>query len=82
MRGSRWIARWWSGWHKSDLASLTEQLDEPGYWTDGMVRLSPYEFTAIAEMNGRALARNPTLPISPLLVWVDGRGLIKAIKVG
>ena len=80
VRRSFSITRFWRGWSKYDLESLRGKLDNPGAWSDGMLKLTRHEYLALQELNSQNTARNPRAKTSPLLVWIKNQGLVSAIR--
>ena len=68
------------GWTQRDIETLEKALDNPGFYDGGIVKLTRLQFRALKERNRRAEQNKQTLKISPLLVWVKGRGLFPAVK--
>ena len=69
------------GWRtEQDFEGLENALDDPRSYDGGIVKLSRLQFTALEERNRRVSQNKRTLKISPLLVWVEGRGLFPAVK--
>jgi len=69
-------------WGELDVASLSRKLDDPGFYSGGgIVRITAKEHRAWPELNRRLMASNKRALRSPLLAWVDGRGLYPVIRV-
>ena len=82
-RDFRSVARhargYWPIWR--DLDGLSKRLDDPAWWfSGGIVKVTRPQFRALPERNRRVVASKDSVTISPLLVWVEGRGLIQAIR--
>ena len=76
------VARsYWRGWSESDLASLSQKLDEPSYYSGGIVSITVKEHRAWPELNRRVKANNNRALRSALLAWVAGRGLHAVVRV-
>lgn len=76
------VARsFWRGWSESDLGSLSRKLDEPAYYSGGIVNITAKEHRAWPELNRRVTASNKRALRAPLLAWVAGRGLYPVIRV-
>jgi hypothetical protein len=71
----------WRGWNESDLASLGRKLDDPLCYSGGIVKITAREYRAWAEFNRRVTASDARALQSPLLAWVEGRGLYPVIRV-
>jgi len=70
----------WRGWSEQDLEALETTLDSPGSYSGGIVKMNQQQFRALDERNRRVVQAKRTVKISPLLVWVVGRGLCSAVK--
>jgi hypothetical protein len=68
------------GWTERDIEALENALNDPRSYDGGIVKLTRLQFTALEERNRRVAENKRTLKISPLLVWVKGRGLFPAVK--
>jgi len=68
------------GWTERDIETLEETLADPRYYDGGIVKLTQFQFRALEERNRRVAQNKLLVKISPLLVWVRGRGLFPAIK--
>lgn len=68
------------GWTERDIESLENALGDPRSYDGGIVKLTQLQFRALEERNRRVAQNERTLKISPLLVWVNGRGLFPAIR--
>jgi hypothetical protein len=71
----------WRGWGEADIVSLTRKLDDPGAYSGGIIKISTREQRAWAELSRRLIASRKTTIRSPLLVWVEGRGLYPMTRV-
>ena len=71
----------WRGWNESDLASLGRKLDDPLCYSGGIVKITAREYRAWAEFNRRITAGSERPLQSPLLAWVEDRGLYPVIRV-
>jgi hypothetical protein len=74
------LRKFWHGWGEPEIVSLSEKLDEPRHYSDGMLKLTHPEYLALAEHNRRITAKRPNALVSPLLIWVTGRGLFTATR--
>jgi hypothetical protein len=68
------------GWCERDVTSVGSKLVDPGHYSYGMLRLTYPEYNALTELNRRITAKKPSALVSPLLIWVTGRGLFTAIR--
>jgi len=68
-------------WGELDIASLSRKLDDPRYYSGGIISITAKEHRAWQELNRRLLAGNQRAERSPLLAWVAGRGLYPVIRV-
>jgi hypothetical protein len=71
----------WRGWGEADISSLIRKLDDPAAYSGGIVKITNREYRAWAELNRRMLESNLPVLRSPLLAWVEGRGLYPVIRV-
>ena len=72
----------WRGWGEADVASLIRKLDDPAaYGGGGIVKITYREYRAWADLNRRMLESKLPVLRSPLLAWVEGRGLYPIIRV-
>ena len=69
------------GWNESDLSSLGRKLDDPLCYSGGIVKITTREYRAWAEFNRRITAGSERPLQSPLLAWVEDRGLYPVIRV-
>ena len=65
------------GWHEKDVRSVIQKLGEPRSCGGGMLKLTAREYRALREFN-RRLGKAQTVT-SPILVWVQKRGLFWAM---
>jgi hypothetical protein len=76
--------RWWNAVREKlrggNLELLERRLNDPAAYTDGMLKLTRRQFRALKERNRRVEVRKGTAAASPLLVWVEGRGLCRAVR--
>jgi hypothetical protein len=72
---------WWRGWTETDIDSLRRKLDEPSYYSGGIVKITLAEHRAWSEFNRRLLAQNPRMVRSPLMAWAEGKGLFPMIRL-
>ena len=76
------IVRTYRPWPtEADLASLNRKLDNPNYYSGGIISITAREHRAWPELNRRIMANNNRALRSPLLAWVAGRGLHAVIRV-
>jgi hypothetical protein len=68
------------GWDERDLASLRDKLEDPRAYRDGMLLLIVREYRALSEHNRQVVAVNPRALTSPLMIWVQGKGLFRGIR--
>jgi hypothetical protein len=68
------------GWTERDIEALEKALNDPKHYDGGIVKLTRLQFRALEERNRRVTQNKRNPKISPLLVWVKGRGLFPAIK--
>jgi len=68
-------------WTEADIASLSGKLDNPHYYSGGIVNITAREHRAWPELNRRIMAGNKRALRSPLLAWVAGRGLYPVIRM-
>jgi len=80
-RIDRLARRAWRGWGEADIASLTRKLDDPAFYSGGIVKITSREYRAWAELNRGMLESGLAVLRSPLLAWVEGRGLYPVIRV-
>jgi len=81
--GARWRRRWNAvrrGWSEDDIELLEKRLDDPAAYSGGIVKMTKRQFRALEERNRRIAQTERALKISPLLVWVEGRGLFAAVR--
>jgi len=74
------VLGYFRGWTERDIKALENALNNPGLYDGGIVKLTRPQFTALEERNRRVAESKRALKISPLLVWVKGRGLFAAVK--
>ena len=68
----------WRGWSDADKVMLERKLSDPGrHRSGGIIKLTSRECQALAAANQRA---ERGAVASPLLVWVEGRGLRKIVR--
>jgi hypothetical protein len=68
------------GWDEGDIAALQERMNDPTAYNGGILKLSERQFRALQERNRRIGQRKRAATASPLLVWIERRGLISAIR--
>lgn len=68
-------------WTELDVASLSRKLDNPHYYSGGIVSITAREHRAWPELNRRIAASSKRTLRAPLLAWVDGRGLYPVIRM-
>ena len=68
------------GWDEGDIESLQERMADPTSYSGGILKLSMRQFRALQERNRRIDQRKRAATASPLLVWIEGRGLISAVR--
>ncbi|HLZ06179.1 MAG TPA: hypothetical protein VKR55_29020 [Bradyrhizobium sp.] len=56
------------------------KLDEPHFYDGGLLKLTDREYRALPELNRRVTAAKQNALTSPLVVWVQERGLFSAIR--
>ena len=56
-RIDRLARRAWRGWGEADIASLTRKLDDPAFYSGGIVKITNREYRAWAELNRGMLLR-------------------------
>lgn len=70
----------WRGWDEKDIETLAEKLDDNRSYHGGLLRLTEREYRALPELNRRVAAKRQQVVTSPLIVWVQERGLFSAIR--
>lgn len=80
------IIRWknaaqsyWRGWDEQDIVRLSQRPHDPAAYSGGILKITEREYRALPERNRRVVASKGRVTVSPLLVWVEGRGLFQAI---
>jgi hypothetical protein len=68
-------------WGELNIASLSRKLDDPRYYSSGIINITAKEHRAWPELNRRIIAANKRILRSSLLAWVAGRGLYPVIRV-
>jgi hypothetical protein len=68
-------------WGELDVASLSRKLDNPHYYSGGIISITVKEYRAWPELNRRIMAGNKRALRSALLAWVAGRGLYPVIRM-
>jgi hypothetical protein len=68
------------GWGERDVKNLENALADPRSYDGGIIKLTQKQFRALEERNRRVVEGKPTVKVSPLLVWVEGRGLFPAVR--
>jgi hypothetical protein len=71
----------WRGWNESDFASLCRKLDDPRCYSGGILKITGPEYRAWAALNRIVVTKNARALHSPLLAWVEGRGLYSVVRV-
>jgi hypothetical protein len=71
----------WRGWEEADMNSLMRKLDDPAAYRCGIIKISKREYRAWAALNRSILESRQPVSRSPLLAWVEGRGLYPTVRV-
>ena len=79
-RWSEFARGYFRGWDERDIEALQERMNDPTSYSDGILKLSERQFRALQERNRRICQRKRATTASPLLVWIEGRGLISAVR--
>jgi hypothetical protein len=77
----RFARQAWRGWGEADIASLTRKLDDPAAYSGGIVKITNREYRAWCALNRSMLESRLPVLRSPLLAWVEGRGLYSMIRI-
>jgi hypothetical protein len=70
----------WHGWADEDIQTLERTLNDSTAYDGGIIKLTQRQYCALKERNRRIVERKRDVKTSPLLAWVDGRGLFRDVR--